>query len=176
VNLTGSKLSCYWPPGYADENAILPVNGLYVAGDSNFSSVTGPTDDCWGNNITRIVVSETPGYSYSPSAFDIGTLGFPARSTNVDRIKRVEMAEFQMFTDVTINTALSDVRRAFITESGGPANLKLSRELIGKEPEVLIHRSTNWKIARNTGSLGDHPEGTAVGVIKKFNPEPRLGR
>jgi hypothetical protein len=178
INLTEKKLSCYWPPGFSDENGILPVNGFYVAGDSNFSSTNGPTDDCWGNNVTRIVISDTPEYTYQPAAIDISTVSFPAPAANVSRIKRVEMAEFQLFTDVSVDTSLENVRRAFVTEKGRPASLELAKELIGKSPEILLHRRKNWKKSRNTGSLGlpDFPEGTAVGEIKDFKPEPRLGR
>lgn len=179
VNLTESALTCYWPPGSSDKNAIITVNGFYVAGEATISGTTGPTDDCWGNNVTRVSIqTDIPSYSYSPSGFDIGTIAIPAPSVNVSKIKHCEMAEFQMFTDVTLDTSLERVRRAFITESGRPASLSLSKKLIGKDPEVLIHKSSNWKIAKNTGSLADRggSEGTAVGNIKRYKPDPRLGR
>jgi len=54
-----------------------------------------------------------------------------------------------------------------------------ARDLFGKTPEALVHGSENWKRARNTDSLADpdDPEdGVAIGKIKKFTPNPKLGR
>ncbi|WP_338688277.1 hypothetical protein V5279_23500 [Bradyrhizobium sp. 26S5] len=178
VNLTRKALSCYWPSGYVDRNAILPVNGYYVAGDLTASTST-TTDDCFGNNVTLIETRQKPKFRYSPAAFAPGQVSFPAGSPFVAMDKHIEMGECQLFTDVTADTALENVRRAFITDKGTPAGLKKARDLFGKKPEVLVHGSSNWKKARNTGSLADpsDPEdGVAVGKIKTFKPNPKLGK
>jgi hypothetical protein len=174
VNLTGKAMSAYWPSGFSDQNAILPVNGFYVAGDVTISE-SRAGDDCHGNTVTNSDVRQTPSFSYSPEPFEIGKVCLPASAIYVDKVKHVEMGEFQLFTDVTVDPADDSVRRAFITDKGKPASLKDASDLLGKEPEVLLHRSSNWKKARNTGSLADptnNPGGLAVGKIKTFVPNP----
>lgn len=178
VNLTGKAMSCYWPTGYSDPNAILPVNGYFVATDITANTST-TTDDCFGNNITLVQIQQQPTFEFFPAPFAPGQVSFPGPAPFASMDKRIEMGEAQLFTDVTADTAFKDVRRAFITDKGTPASLKKARDLFGKAPEVLVHGSTNWKKARNTGSLADpnDPEdGVAVGKIKTFKPDPRLGK
>ncbi|PAY05390.1 hypothetical protein CK489_28790 [Bradyrhizobium sp. UFLA03-84] len=176
-NLTGKSMSAYWPTGYSDTNAILPVNGYFVATDIT-NSFSATADDCFGNNVTLVQNQQQPKFRYSPAAFAPGLVSFPG-SLYAGMNKRIEMGEAQIFMDVTADTASETVRRAFITEKGSPASLKKARDLFGKSPEVLVHGSENWKKARNTGSLADpdNPEdGIAVGKIKRFTPNPKLGR
>jgi hypothetical protein len=177
VNLTGKAMSCYWPTGHADRNAILPVNGYYVAGEGAISGST-TRDDCFGNNVTNVAIRQQPKFSYSPAAFAPGKVSFPAPAPFVTMDKHIELGECQIFTDVTVDTALMSVRRAFVTDSGTPAPLKKARDLLGKDPEVLVHGSANWKSATNTGSLAgpDGSDGTVVGRIEKFRPNPKLGK
>ncbi|MBP1297469.1 hypothetical protein [Bradyrhizobium elkanii] len=179
VNLTQKALSCYWPSGYSDPNAILPVNGYFVAGDLITDIAPTAMDDCFGNNITVVNDQQQPDFTYSPAAFAPGQVSFPGSAPFVSMNKRIEMGEAQLFTDVTANTALKNVRRAFITDNGTPAGLKAARDLFNKAPEVLVHGSSNWKKARNTGSLADpsnNPGGVVVGQIKTFKPNPKLGK
>lgn len=178
VNLTGKSMSCYWPSGYSDQNAILPVNGFFVAGDIT-RSFSRTVDDCHGNNIALEQVQQQPKFRYTPAAFSPGKMSFPAGSPFVAMDKHIEMGEAQLFTDVAVDTSFNVVRRAFITENGTPAGLKKASDLLGKKPEVLVHGSSNWKKARNTGSLADpnvNPGGVVVGTIKTFKPNPKLGK
>ncbi|MHC6150539.1 hypothetical protein ACVSQB_01960 [Bradyrhizobium elkanii] len=178
VNLTRKAMSCYWPTGYSDPNAILPVNGYYVAGDVTHST-SSTTDDCFGNNITLVENRQRPKFRYSPAAFAPGKVSFPAAAPFVDMSKRIEMGEAQVFTGVTVDFSQQNVRRAFITKDGSPAPLKKASDLLGKKPEILVHGSANWKKARNTGTLADPNNnlgGVVVGQVEKFKPNPKLGK
>ncbi|WP_375764111.1 hypothetical protein ACE10X_06995 [Bradyrhizobium sp. Pha-3] len=178
VNLTKKALSSYWPSGYSDPNAILPVNGYYVADDVTVS-MSRTIDDCWGNNITNVQVQQQPKFRYTPAAFAPGKVSFPAAAPFVDMSKRIEMGEAQVFTGVTVDSSQQNVRRAFITKDGSPAPLKKASDLLGKKPEILVHGSANWKKARNTGTLADPNNnlgGVVVGQIEKFKPNPKLGK
>jgi hypothetical protein len=81
-----------------------------------------------------------------------------------------------MFIDSTLDTSVTGNRRIFITDKGKPASMGLAADFFGKEPEVKLHGSTNWKKGRNTGSLANDPPdpGVFVGDIKTYRPNPNL--
>jgi hypothetical protein len=116
----------------------------------------------------------------------------------VSKIYRVETAEFQMFTDITLDTGDEKSRRAFVDEKGKPvpAEKKQSQdadgkksgnsgsaEFLGKKPEILLHGSGNWINGNNTGTTGKDKDGnkipsgqfTPTAKIEKYKPEPKLG-
>jgi hypothetical protein len=124
-----------------------------------------------------------------------GALGFPATDHYVDAIFRVELAEFQMFTGVTLDTGNVSNRRAFVSSDGTPVDPTKGTEddprgpgerLLGRKPVILLHGNSNWKTGYNTGSLGIEidsegivtklPNGqfTPTGGIEKYKPEPSL--
>lgn len=193
VNLTSAKLSCYWPAGYRDPNAILTVTGYYVACDTTFS-VNERVYDINGTDTTTISDWDQPSYSLTPAAipFSAGPLGLPAIASYVDAIKRVEMAELQFFADTTLNTADVKQRRAFISKDGKPVSpIKQksktdpqsgSIELLHKKPEILLHGTGNWKTGHNTGSLGVDKKGKKIqsgqfeptAKIEAYKPDPSL--
>jgi hypothetical protein len=112
----------------------------------------------------------------------------------VDHILHVEMAEFQLFTGVTIDTSSVRARRAFIDSNGKPVNPNKqasdadpqsgSIEFLGQLPDILLHGSGNWIKGKNTGGSQQdahnpaitHPpdQFTPVGLIKKYTPNPSL--
>jgi len=59
-------------------------------------------------------------------------------------------------------------------------------KLLGKKPEILLHRSSNWKKGSNTGTLGlefagdgqiiERPAGQFVPTakIEQYKPDPKL--
>lgn len=122
----------------------------------------------------------TPEYAFSDTVLPVGAeLGIPASSQYVDSILRVEMAEFQMFTEVTLDTSVEGNRRAFIdyvrddkgnpiVDRAGSSTLKPvdptkgtvddprppAEILLGKRPDILLHTSKNWIAGANTGSTG----------------------
>jgi hypothetical protein len=81
--------------------------------------------------------------------------GIPATSENVDFVYMVEMAEFQMFTDVICDTSIVGNRRAFVGADGKPASPVLSEALLEKPPEIMLQgTSAHWKAGVNTGVMG----------------------
>jgi hypothetical protein len=100
-------------------------------------------------------------------------VGLPASAVFVDNIYPVEMAEFQLFAGVTLDTSVVANRRAFITAGGTPADplkrpnppplpgvpppepppLKGPLELLGKQADILLHGSGNWIAGKNTGGV-----------------------
>jgi hypothetical protein len=123
-----------------------------------------------------------------------GPLGLPAAARYVDAIFRVEMAELQIFTGVTLDTGVTSNRRAFVDSDGKPVNPTGTgddpqgpgEKLLGKKPEILLHGNSKWQTGYNTGTLGISigedgtvtklPSGqfTPVAGIEKFKPEPAL--
>jgi hypothetical protein len=47
---------------------------------------------------------------------------------------------------------------------------------IGKDPEVKLHGSGNWKAGRNTGTLAQKPplDGRRIGRVNTYSPGPNL--
>jgi hypothetical protein len=178
VNLTKANLSAYWPTGYSDPNGVLSVNGYFVACDTTFTATSGPHDDCFGNSVTIAQVQQRPSYQYTPAALSLHDwpFAFPASARYLNAIRHVEMGEGLYFTDVIGDLSDLDLRRAIINEDGKPAPMKALAEFIGKDPEVKLHGSANWKKGRNTGTLALSPpeDGTFVGRIKTYKPNPSL--
>ena len=139
-----------------------------------------------------------PSGSYSPQSIPSNgsELGFPAAAHYMEGIFRCEMAEFQMWTGVTLDTDINSNRRVFIDEDGNPVSPTEgatendprgpAEKLLGKKPDVLLHGSSNWKIGKNTGTTGIEinsageeiliPGGQFIptGGIEKYKPEPAL--
>jgi len=108
-------------------------------------------------------------------------IGIPSSIKYVDSIFRCEMAEFQMWTGVTLDTGSATNRRAFVDENGKPVNPTKGTEddprgpgekLLGKKPEILLHGSNNWQVGHNTGTFGG--QFTPTAKIEKYRPEPAL--
>jgi hypothetical protein len=142
-----------------------------------------------------------PSGTYNPKETPVpsgdGPIGLPASARYVESIFKVEMAEFQMWTGLTLDTGEEDNRRAFVDKDGKPVSpfqkkekdpdnnvIKPSGsiELMGRKPDIMLHGSGNWKAGKNTGSSGIDaedkpiPEGqfTRTGVIKAYKPDPSL--
>lgn len=124
-----------------------------------------------------------PSGSYSPASIPTAGehFGIPAAPRYVDRIFRVEMAEFQLFTGVTLDTGITENRRAFVDENGEPVLPETTddepqmpaEKLLGKKPDILLHGSDEWIEGSNTGlSSGQF---TPTGGIEPFEPDPSLG-
>ena len=92
------------------------------------------------------------------------------------------MAELQIFTGITQDFSRVGSRRAFINSNGMPvpSDKKASSqdptsgsiESLGREPDILLHKSGNWKTGTNTGRLafGFNP----TGKILSYRPNPSL--
>lgn len=112
-------------------------------------------------------------------------------------IEKVELAELQIFSGVTLDTSEEANRRAFIDferdENGNPirdehgkrnlkpVNPKQAEDLLRKKPAILLHGTTKWQNGKNTGSLGINNDGdeipggqfTPTGKIVKY-PDPEI--
>jgi hypothetical protein len=133
--------------------------------------------------------------SPDPKTFDVPTyqcagfsipaadnpLGIPASTYHVEHSTGIEMAELQIWANVTIDTSNADARRLFISEKIDPvtgerryvpADPSRAAEVLG-DPDVLLHGSRNWINGKNTGVGGQF---NPVGQIDPFKPEPELGK
>lgn len=180
--------------------AGLGDNGVasYYAIYTTFATSEGFSANEWFTTGTRRVHVDSaagmPTYSYNP-ALELPSQGYafgiPGTPELVDRIRHVEMAEFQMWTDVTLDTAIESNRRAFVDENGLPVDptkatgndLRWPGErLLGKKPEILLHGDSKWIEGYNTGTLGlfaagdKNPDGQfqRTAVILPYDPEPVL--
>jgi len=126
-------------------------------------------------------------------------IGAPASAMFVDNVYHVEMAEFQMFTGVTLDTGIESNRRAFVDDDGNPVPPERepptvdhpdgqpapAEKLLGKWPDILLHGSDRWSNGENTGTTGvdfnvdppeEKPEGQfkPTGEIRAYTPDPSL--
>lgn len=199
-------------PGMAP-NATVSYNTYEVAGLDN---LYGPDSSTITTDLSG-TPSGPPTYSvgftdtsmngvFIPAELEY-QISFPHREDagadieQVKPIRRVEMAELQIFTGVTLDTGVESNRRAFIDyerdkngniirDNAGkgtlkPVNPKAAADLLGKKPDVLLHGSSNWINGKNTGITGiddsveppkEKPEGQfqRTGGIKAYKPEPSL--
>lgn len=142
------------------------------------------------NNFIR---EPSGGYLPAPIPSSKGELGIPAAAHYVNGIFRCELAEFQMWTGVTLDTESQSNRRAFVDANGRPVEPTGTEDkpppavkLLGKKPDVLLHGSSNWKTGYNTGTLGVEIDGDGTinkipngqfkpwGGIERYKPDPSL--
>jgi hypothetical protein len=126
----------------------------------------------------------SPSYSWSGSPLPLhsGHVGIPAGATYVDAVCHCEMAELQIFTGVTLDTASVTARRAFVDADGNPVDPETAATFLGKRPEILLHGNGDWIAGNNTGSVGlDDQENilpsgqfAPTGTILEYTPEPAL--
>jgi hypothetical protein len=148
-----------------DDNGIIPQSA-----ESAIRVFTPhpPDVDAAGNPI-RTGGGANPEYHWEASSAlptEDGPIGFPASKEFVETVYRCELAEFQMWAGITLDTATEKNRRAFVDKDGkpvppnktkdlyDPTSTSGSIELLEKTPEVMLHGSGNWKIGNNTGTLG----------------------
>lgn len=202
VNYTGEDL----PSSRFDASGTsLGPNAILTDRAWSIFSTSAPQPDSfdfvaavgeWGH--TTYPPGPPPLYSYQPPGISGSgqSFGIPASAEMVDHIKRVEMAEFQMFTGVTIDTGSVSVRRYFVGDDGKPippdqkGNPKTGRssgsiEGLKQKPDILLHGSGNWIKGKNTGSSGvdyTHSPPTPIpggqfdpiGITKPYRPDPSL--
>jgi hypothetical protein len=137
--------------------------------------------------------AQWPEYSWpsSPLPINGGPMGFPASADYVETVYHCELAEFQMWFGVTLDTGIEAKRRAFVDMDGKPVppdktasatdHASGSIALLGK-PDILLHGSSNWIAGKNTGSRGVDADGNVIpggqfaptGGIEKYTPDPSL--
>lgn len=184
VNYNGNNLGAY---GGGDPNMILTnlgFNVLNVTSSLNAANLFTPT--------------ATYSLTGAPIPSNAGPMGLPASAAFVENVVRVDMAELQIYTGVSMDTSVEANRRVFLGANGKPVDpfavlagsptpidpvaaaeagtvVWKGQKLLGKAPDIaLVGRSRNWMLGLNTGSLkhsGFGPNGT----IKPFFPNPKLG-
>lgn len=177
-NLEGKEVSTYYPNGHSDKNLVLSVMGWTigtttdVAFDQTQPSIFGRSGH--SEDVGHVV----PHYSYTPSGIDFSDIAFPAQKDYQEKVRDVDMAEFQLFTGVSCDPSEEGVRRAFVTDKGKPAPMSEAIKLLGKDPDLVMHKRGNWKKARNTAPAQDPPiEGETSGGeddIIDYSPDPNL--
>jgi hypothetical protein len=171
---------------YRDEDDGLGDNIIVPRNVYNYSGGSGEDNLVHNTYVAPPSGSVPSGQVPSKNA----EFALPAASRHVEAICRVEMAEFQMWTGVTLDTGINRNRHAFVDADGKPVDptgteddLAPAVKLLGKQPEVMLHESDNWQDGYNTGTLGVRdqsvkiPAGqfTPVAGIEKYKPEPELG-
>lgn len=184
------------------DNGIAPYYAMHTA---MFASSGGSSGNFWkitgARHVDNIVMGGMPTYTYVPS--EDGALptngqpfGIPGTPAMQERIRHVEMAEFQMFLGKTLDTAVEANRRAFIDfvrdDEGNPVvdedgkrtmlpvlprgteedPVPPAERLLAKEPEILLHKTSNWQRGVNTGSEPEDLDPT--GRIDRYKPDPFL--
>jgi hypothetical protein len=175
-----------WGPDTLDANAILTKNAWLFSGlDPNWQAI-----NYYQNHFVGLPQGIYGGGSI-PSAN--AEIGLPASLKYVDAIFRCEMGEFQLFTDVTLDTGDEHNRRVFVDDEGKPVDPEGTEDepapaekLLGKKPDILLHGSDDWIAGKNTGSLGieintdgevvERPSGqfTPTAAIEPYKPDPAL--
>lgn len=124
------------------------------------------------------------------------SFGLPSTTDQTDQIYEVDLAEFQMFTGVTLDTSVESNRRAFIDANLQPVVSIISRlpydptdplaapismppsqpiALLGQSPDIaFVSSSNNWQRGFNLGSSGGGGFGP-TGTINPFVPDPKVG-
>lgn len=180
-----------WGPDNLADNAILTRNAFaYSGSDPNWQAI-----QYYENHYVGLPQGTYSGGSIPSSQAEFG---IPAGKQYVDGIFQVEMAEFQMWTDKTLDTGSETKRRAFIdcdrdendqpipnddgTLTMKPVPMNKAEELIGKKQDIILHGTKKWQEGFNTGSLGFDDDGEPkpsgqfipTGRIDPYKPEPSL--
>lgn len=171
-----------WGPDTLDPNTILTYYAWrYSGSDPEFEAIQYYENHYVGLPAGRCTFEPIPtgGIPTEDQPF-----GVPASGKYVDAVFNVEMAEFQMWTGVTLDTNVEANRRAFIDyerdSNGQPikdkdGNYTLlpvepvgqpptddhpdgqpapAEKLLKKKPDILLHGSSNWIDGKNTGTTG----------------------
>ena len=174
-----------------DPNAILTQNGYNIAGIGTGQALYSYEWPVVADGPSGYVQATYSLSSASIPSFD-AKIGIPASASYTSSIYRVELAELQMWTGLTLDTSVTSNRRGFIDGDGKPVSPDKkasptdpqsgSIELLGRSPDVLLHKSGNWKNGRNTGSTGVGSDGSVIpdgqfnhiGKIDSYKPDPSL--
>jgi hypothetical protein len=171
-----------WGPDTLNPNAVLTANVHRHSGsDPNWEAI-----NYYMNHYIGL-----PSGSYDRGSIPSSgaELGLPASTRYKDAVFRVEMAEFQMWTGVTLDTGTEENRRAFVDADGYPVLPEVrdgkpppAEKLLGKRPDILLHGNGDWIDGTNTGSLGIDDAGNLIpsgqfkptAKIISYEPDPSL--
>lgn len=201
-NLIDNDRPCEYWFNNMDDNDLFCEGCFGLAGNPYHTETGNPLEaPYWG----------FPTYSVAfNNGVEMDTVAVPSkpllerteyRGSNVplEPIRKIEVAELQIFADLTLDTSVESNRRAFIDfiDAGKnflrPVDPKKTEELLGVRPHILLHTQSNWQQGRNTGSIGlkrnpPPAEGNEIiedeiieagqfepnGIINKWMPDPVL--
>jgi len=169
VNQTEFDVCDDWPSPNGGPNDALTSDAYKLAGTTPQYDYGCPDDS---GHTPRVQVGGIAKYTLNNMSVPAGPLGIPATAAYKSDVHHCEMAEFQMWVGQSIDPASQSNRRLFIDSKGKPVDPKVAAQQLGK-PTVLFHGSGNWIKAHNTGTGAD---GTPTGKIKRYKPDPQLGR
>lgn len=166
-------------------NDVVPITALQAAFSYHPSP---PPISSTGKPQVTGELYDPPEYHWaaSPIPMKDGPVGLPASTEYVDTIYHCEMAEFQFFAGLVLDTSQEQSRRAFVDEKGKPVDPKDTAKMLGREPDIMLHGTGNWKKGKNTGSIGltkdadgsvrELPQGQfhPSGKIDAYKPDPSL--
>jgi hypothetical protein len=118
---------------------------------------------------------------------------FRGQGETFNPTQMVELAELQIFCGKAFDASNAGIRRNFIASEGigggklqlKPVDPETAEKALGR-PDILLHGSSNWKVGKNTGSIGitknedgDDEEIEAgqfkrTGTINKYDPDPSV--
>ena len=177
-NMNGYKLPAMWTYatyGAGNPNSIMSNICQKFAAQPKTKTAqtirTGPpdiqenVDYDFGNPRATVVPTFLPlAPCYVPAP-----LSLAAQTAVLDY--DVEMAEVQIWSGVTLNTADINSRRLFITADGKPELNYAAVDAILGTPVIRLHGTSGLKRGHNTGSL---PNLEPSGKILKYRPNPSL--
>jgi hypothetical protein len=187
TNYTGSSLSNFWPNDPNDLNAVASENHWLSAGAGPWKGWQGV-----GSGVDFVTIEPPPSYNnQNPTVPASGNpIGIPAPVEYQDKIFRVEMAEFQMWTGQSLDTGDVNKRRLFIDfkrdKDGNPVvdpktnmftMIPVKPSIVAKAlgtPTVMFHGVGNWQHGTDTGTLGKPGDFAPTGNIKRYKPDPSI--
>jgi hypothetical protein len=182
VNYKGAAMRDKWEfSEYETSRLDFEDNGLY-----NYNAMTcaltrqaanGDTGEIcvssWTFQETRSGFGE-PNYSYSPTGVQSSgnDIAVPVTSQYADKNEGVIMAEMQVFTDVSGDTADEAIRRLFVDSRGKYVPIGAAEDFFGKAPDVALGgTSDKWIAGTNQGSAGNFEK---TGTIEVHRNGPAL--
>ena len=202
VNCTGDALGTHTPDGFAS-NTLFPYGGgaypdepplpiqTYESGWYSRGSIGDPPIFTYVWIDTTVTGSTVPiTYRFTPPPLVGSPVSIPGPGGSP---RKVQMAELQIFTGVTLDTSVEANRRAFINSKGQPVdeaygvvkyrgiygpktpNVTPSApiKLLGRSPDVAIVRSArNWMSGFGFNKTSFRPHGK----IRPVKPDPVRGK
>jgi hypothetical protein len=164
---------------YRDTDDGLGLNTILT---EKVYHLSGPTPAGGFKYMAHVVPPPSGALTGASVPAEDDPFGIPAPVKYVDAIFEVELAEFQMWTGITLDTGEEQNRRAFVDKDGFPVPPSAAEALLGKRPDILLHGSSKWIDGMNTGSLGVDGSGntiasgqfTSTGMIDRYKPDPSL--
>jgi hypothetical protein len=186
VNYTGKNLRdqfLFNTPADFGINDFLSRDTYLAAASEIGGSSKGAGWNLEGSWIDALATSLKMDYTFAGEPLPTDSFGIPTGPDMQSQMKHVEMAEFQMWLGKTLDTSTQTNRRLFIAPKKNsddeevlkPVTPKTASKELG-DPDILFHRSGNWKKGKNTADKANAHDFTPVGKIESYKPDPEIGK